>query len=50
MRLSNEHGRLIKETLEAMLGCDVRITLFGSRLHDEMRGGGGSDDYHSSPG
>lgn len=39
MRLSPEHVRLIRETIDVMLGSDARITLFGSRLYDDMRGG-----------
>lgn len=39
MRLSKEQCQIIRKTVEDMLGADVQIVLFGSRVNDDLRGG-----------
>lgn len=39
MRLSPDQIETIRHTVAAMLGADVRIMLFGSRLDDAAKGG-----------
>jgi predicted nucleotidyltransferase len=39
MRLSSHQIATIKTTVEASWGSDVQVTLFGSRVHDERKGG-----------
>lgn len=39
MRLSSSQIQIIRDTVIAMLGADVRIVLFGSRLDDAAKGG-----------
>jgi len=39
MRLTPEQILAIKKTAHLVLRQDSRVTLFGSRLHDELRGG-----------
>lgn len=39
MRLTEAQIATIKRTTNAVLGDDVRVTLFGSRLHDRQKGG-----------
>ena len=39
MRLTSEQVDTIKSTAQAVLGADVQVTLFGSRVHDEQKGG-----------
>ena len=39
MRLTPEQIHSIKSTAQAVLGADVQVTLFGSRVHDEQKGG-----------
>ena len=39
MRLTPAQINTIKSTAQAVLGDDVQVTLFGSRVHDEQKGG-----------
>ncbi|MEF8794356.1 MAG: nucleotidyltransferase domain-containing protein [Thiohalorhabdus sp.] len=39
MRLSEEQANAIREVVSEEAGADARIRLFGSRVHDERRGG-----------
>jgi predicted nucleotidyltransferase len=39
MRLTPAQIETIKSTAQAVLGEDVQITLFGSRVHDDQKGG-----------
>lgn len=39
MRLTSAQIDTIKSTAQAVLGEGVQITLFGSRLHDDQKGG-----------
>lgn len=39
MRLSPVQIATIKSTVSAVLGHDARVTLFGSRLDDRLKGG-----------
>lgn len=39
MRLTPEQIHSIKSTAQAVLGADVQVTLFGSRVHDDQKGG-----------
>lgn len=39
MRLTPEQIHSIKSTAQAVLGSDVQVTLFGSRVHDDQKGG-----------
>lgn len=39
MRLTPEQISTIKSTAQAVLGDDVQVTLFGSRVHDGQKGG-----------
>ena len=39
MRLTPAQSATIKSTAQAVLGEGVQITLFGSRVHDEQKGG-----------
>jgi predicted nucleotidyltransferase len=39
MRLNSDQVQAIKTTAQHLLGDDVRVTLFGSRANDELRGG-----------
>ena len=39
MRLSDEHRRIILERTAALIGPDAKVTLFGSRVDDDRRGG-----------
>jgi len=39
MRLTTDQIEIIKKTAQSVLGNDVRITLFGSRINDAARGG-----------
>lgn len=39
MRLSNSQRSLIRECVESLLGSEVEIFVFGSRLNDSLRGG-----------
>ncbi len=39
MRLTSEQILAIKQTAHQVLGQDSRVTLFGSRVNDAMRGG-----------
>jgi predicted nucleotidyltransferase len=39
MRLTMDQIATIKSTTSAVLGEGVRVTLFGSRLHDQQKGG-----------
>jgi predicted nucleotidyltransferase len=39
MRLTPAQIDTIKSTAQAVLGVDVQVTLFGSRVHDDQKGG-----------
>ena len=39
MRLTPAQIDTIKSTAQAVLGPDVQVTLFGSRVHDDQKGG-----------
>ncbi len=39
MRLNNSQIHAIKQTAQLLLGDDARVTLFGSRTNDALRGG-----------
>lgn len=39
MRLTPEQIEAIKQIAHAELGCDARVTLFGSRVDDSKKGG-----------
>ena len=39
MRLTSTQIQVIKNTTAAVLGDGLRVTLFGSRLHDQEKGG-----------
>ena len=39
MRLTLAQIDAIKSTAQAVLGVDVQVTLFGSRVHDDQKGG-----------
>lgn len=39
MRISPQHRDAIVRTTQELAGADTRIRLFGSRLHDHLRGG-----------
>lgn len=39
MRLTPDQISTIKSTAQAVLGADVQVTLFGSRVHDHQKGG-----------
>lgn len=39
MRLSDEHAATICQILQHYFGTDTDIWLFGSRVHDDQRGG-----------
>lgn len=39
MHLTPEQIQAIKQSACAVLGADARVILFGSRVHDERRGG-----------
>ena len=39
MRLKEHEVAAIKATAQAVFGTDVIVRLFGSRVHDELRGG-----------
>jgi predicted nucleotidyltransferase len=39
MRLTSEQILAIKKTAHQVLGQDVRVTLFGSRVNDALKGG-----------
>ncbi|MDE1947001.1 MAG: nucleotidyltransferase domain-containing protein [Burkholderiales bacterium] len=39
MRLSPEQSQAIVRATAELAGADARVRLFGSRLHDELRGG-----------
>ncbi len=39
MRLTQDQIHIIKSTAQALLGDDVKVTLFGSRVHDPIKGG-----------
>lgn len=39
MRLTSTQIQVIKNTTAAALGDGLRVTLFGSRLHDQEKGG-----------
>jgi len=39
MRLSSDQVKAIKQTTQQVLGDDARVTLFGSRTDDALRGG-----------
>ena len=39
MRLTTEQSRQIKQQATAVFGQPVQVVLFGSRVHDQQRGG-----------
>ena len=39
MRINSEQSRLISQCIHRHLGDGARVWLFGSRLHDDQRGG-----------
>lgn len=39
MRITKEQIQLIAETISRLAGADAVVTLFGSRLDDQMKGG-----------
>ena len=39
MRLNNDQVQAIKQAAQRVLGDDARVTLFGSRTNDALRGG-----------
>lgn len=39
MRIDQQHAAGIREIVLEAAGADARVRLFGSRLHDERRGG-----------
>ncbi|NIC43153.1 nucleotidyltransferase domain-containing protein [Aquabacterium sp. A08] len=39
MRLKPEESHFIRTQVHELLGADVSVKLFGSRLHDDLRGG-----------
>ncbi len=39
MRLSAEHAHLIRAQALELAGAQARVRLYGSRLHDDLRGG-----------
>jgi predicted nucleotidyltransferase len=39
MRLTPDQIATIKSTARAVLGQDAQVTLFGSRVHDQLKGG-----------
>jgi predicted nucleotidyltransferase len=39
MRLNSDQVQAIKQAAQQVLGEDARVTLFGSRTNDELRGG-----------
>jgi predicted nucleotidyltransferase len=39
MRLNSDQVQAIKQAAQQVLGEDARVTLFGSRTHDALRGG-----------
>lgn len=39
MRLTPTQIEIIKSTAQTLLGDAVQVTLFGSRVHDELKGG-----------
>ena len=39
MRLRDEQRQLIVDTARRMLGADVKVSLFGSRVDDQAKGG-----------
>ena len=39
MRLTPTQIHIIKTTAQALLGDDVKVILFGSRVHDHLKGG-----------
>jgi len=39
MRLTPAQIDTIKSTAQTVLGADVQVTLFGSRVHDDIKGG-----------
>ena len=39
MRLNSDQVQAIKQTAQRVLGDDARVTLFGSRTNDALRGG-----------
>ncbi len=39
MRLNSDQVKAIKQTAQQVLGDDARVTLFGSRANDALRGG-----------
>ncbi len=39
MRLNSDQVKAIKQTAQLVLGDDARVTLFGSRTNDALRGG-----------
>lgn len=39
MRLTPDQTQIIKGTIARLVGASSRVWLFGSRVHDELRGG-----------
>jgi predicted nucleotidyltransferase len=39
MRLSDSQAQAIRQTAQRVLGADARVTVFGSRAVDELKGG-----------
>lgn len=39
MRLTPDQQQIIKGTIARLVGASSRVWLFGSRVHDELRGG-----------
>lgn len=39
MRLTPDQTQIIKGTITRLVGASSRVWLFGSRVHDELRGG-----------
>lgn len=39
MRLNDTQARITKDTINRLLGAPSRVWLFGSRIHDDLRGG-----------
>jgi len=39
MRLSTQQIQVIKQTTREIFGPEAKVSLFGSRLNDQLRGG-----------
>ena len=39
MRLTPDQAQITKSTVNRVLGAESRVWLFGSRVHDDLRGG-----------